>query len=119
MAEVKKIIEACENDKHSIMILMCYACGLRVSELVSLKVKDIDSERHLLRIEQGKGSKDRAVFLSETMIEQLRNYWRRYHPRRWLYSKKPSSPQHLSITTAQKIFIHLIISTVLYLNKIL
>ena len=54
-AEVRQIIEACDNDKHRMMLLTCYGCGLRVSELVRLKVHHIDGERQLLRIEQGKG----------------------------------------------------------------
>ena len=74
-AEVRQIIEACDNDKHRMMLLTCYGCGLRVSELVRLKVHHIDGERQLLRIEQGKGSKDRMVALSTTLLHQLRRYW--------------------------------------------
>jgi integrase/recombinase XerD len=57
--EVAWIIAACHNPKHRMLLETCYGCGLRVSELVSLRVGDIDGERRLLRIEQGKGAKDR------------------------------------------------------------
>ena len=80
-AEVGRILAACEDGKYQMMLTVCYGCGLRLSELLALKVRDIDGERRLLRIEQGKGAKDRLVPLSETLLEQLRGYWRRYHPR--------------------------------------
>ena len=60
-SEVQQIIAACGNAKHRMMLLTCYGCGLRVSELIALKVQQIDGERRLLRIEQGKGAKDRMV----------------------------------------------------------
>ena len=77
-AEVGRILTACTHPKHRMMLTLCYGCGLRLSELVSLKVRDIDAERQLLRIEQGKGAKDRLVPLSETLLVQLRAYWRLY-----------------------------------------
>lgn len=101
--EVGRILSAVENFKHRMMLMTCYGCGLRVSELVALKVCHIDSERHLLRIEQGKGGKDRQVILSEALLQQLRQYWQRYHPGIWLFPNREAvSP--LSITTAQKVF---------------
>lgn len=101
--EVGRILSAVENFKHRMMLMTCYGCGLRVSELVALKVCHIDSERHLLRIEQGKGGKDRQVILSEALLQQLRQYWQRYHPGTWLFPNREAvSP--LSITTAQKVF---------------
>ena len=102
--EVKRIIDACENRKHRMMLLTCYGCGLRVSELVALKVRHIDGERKLLRIEQGKGAKDRAVVISETLLVQLRRYWLRYHPGQWLFPNNNSAKVHLSIGTIQKVF---------------
>ncbi len=104
-AEVGRILNACTNPKHRMMLTLCYGCGLRLSELVSLKVRDINGERQLLRIEQGKGAKDRLVPLSETLLAQLRAYWRLYRPREWLF------PGHLltdtlSETSVQKAFTH-------------
>ena len=100
--EVAQILSACRNPKHRMMLTTCYGCGLRVSELVALKVRDIDSERHLLRIEQGKGAKDRQVILSPSLLEKLRDYWRLYRPTDWLFvghdpatALNPSTPQRV------------------------
>jgi len=65
---------ACENSKHKMMLLTCYGCGIRVSELVALKVQYIDGERLLLCVEQGKGGKDRAVeMLHDTFRVSVKN----------------------------------------------
>ena len=102
-AEVARILLACPNVKHRVMLTTCYACGLRVSELMALQVKQIDSERHVLRIEQAKGAKDRHVILSDRLLKVLRQYWQRYRPVRWLfYGCDPQCP--LSISSAQKVF---------------
>jgi len=103
-AEVHQIIQACSNDKHRMMLSTCYGCGLRVSELVALKLRHIDSERHLLRVEQGKGAKDRAVVIPPRLLTQLRLYWRQYRPYHWLFPNSNTPKVHLSITTAQKVF---------------
>ncbi len=101
--EVSRIFTACKNPKHRMMLITCYGCGLRVSELVSLKVGHIDRERRLLRIEQGKGGKDRLVPLSDGLLQHLRTYWRLYHPMHYLFAGcRPDVP--LSVTTAQKAF---------------
>lgn len=102
--EVRQIIEACDNAKHRTMLLTCYGCGLRVSELVTLKVRHIDGERQLLRVEQGKGAKDRAVVLSPLLLEQLRRYWLSYRPKEWLFPNSNTPTLPLSISTAQKVF---------------
>lgn len=103
-SEVRQIIAACGNAKHRMMLLTCYGCGLRVSELVVLKVQHIDGERQLLRIEQGKGAKDRMVVLSPVLLNQLRHYWCRYHPGLWLFPNANTPSLHLSIGTIQKRF---------------
>ncbi|HFE32458.1 MAG TPA: integrase [Gammaproteobacteria bacterium] len=101
--EVGRIINACENPKHRMMLITCYGCGLRVSELVSIKVTHIDGERKLLRVEQGKGGKDRLVTLSDGLLQQLRGYWRASHPTVYLFPRyRPD--RALSVTTAQKAF---------------
>jgi integrase/recombinase XerD len=64
---------------------MTYSSGLRVSETARLKLTDIDSKRMMVRICQGKGGKDRYSILSQTALEQLRQYWRNYRPREWLF----------------------------------
>jgi integrase/recombinase XerD len=101
--EVGQILSACKNIKHRMMLAICYGCGLRVSELVALKVRDIDGERHLLRIEQCKGAKDRQVILSPSLLEQLRCYWRRYRPMPWLLTRRDTDVA-LNISTPQRVF---------------
>lgn len=102
--EVKQIIEACHNPKHRMLLLTCYGCGLRVSELVSLKVRHVDGERQLLRVEQGKGAKDRTVMVSAALLAQLRHYWQRYHPQAWLFPNSNTRRLPLTVGTAQKVF---------------
>ncbi len=101
--EVARILSACRNVKHRMMLTTCYACGLRVSELMALQVKQIDSDRHVLRIEQAKGAKDRQVILSDHLLALLRHYWQRYRPVQWLFYGFDSE-RALSITSAQKMF---------------
>jgi len=102
--EVKQIIEACHNPKHRMLLLTCYGCGLRVSELVALKVRHVDGERQLLRVEQGKGAKDRTVMISAALLAQLRYYWQRYHPQDWLFPNNNTPGLPLTISSAQKVF---------------
>ena len=102
--EVRRILEACDNDKHRLMLKVCYGCGLRVSELVAIKVRHIDGERRLLRVEQGKGAKDRAVILSAALLYQLRDYWIWHRPVLWLFPNASRPTQHLTFATAQKAF---------------
>jgi len=102
--EVSLIINACSNKKHKMMLLVCYGCGLRVSELISVKVRHLDSERKLLRVEQGKGAKDRAVVLSDTLLLQLKQYWISYKPPLWLFPNERNPEVHLNDSTIQKVF---------------
>ena len=104
-AEAKQIILACDNPRYRMMLLVCYGCGLRVSELVELKVRHIDGERQLLRVEQGKGGKDRMVCLSPVLLQQLRHYWLRYRPDYWLFPNRTRPHLHLCPTTIQKTFV--------------
>jgi site-specific recombinase XerD len=73
---VSRLIVAAGNLKHQTALALAYSTGLRVSEVVSLKVGDIDSERMTLRVEQGKGQKDRYAMLSPILLERLRFWWR-------------------------------------------
>ena len=73
------------NPKHRSVLMTAYAAGLRASELGRLRLSDIDSQRMCLRIDQGKGNKDRYVPLSPRLLEQLREYWRRKRPEPWLF----------------------------------
>lgn len=103
-AEVHAIVQACGNPKHRMLLETTYGCGLRVSELVVLKVRDIDGERGLLRIEQGKGAKDRLVIISPVLLQHLRHYWLLYRPQTWLFPRQHKLDVHLSVKTAQRVF---------------
>jgi len=84
-SDVAKIFAAVENPKHQLMLKLCYGMGLRVSEIVGLKISNIDSSRMVVHIENAKGKKDRYVNLPETILEELRTYFRAYKPKEWLF----------------------------------
>lgn len=89
--EVRRILEQVPNLKHYTLLATCYALGLRVSELVQLQVRDIDSARELVHVRAGKGNKDRAVILPASVLRQLRRYWQAYRPTSLLfYGRDPS-----------------------------
>jgi integrase/recombinase XerD len=83
--EIKMILESLQNIKHRTMLSLIYACGLRRSELLNLKSNDILSDRLLLHIKQSKGKKDRIVPLSNKLLEMLREYYKTYKPKVWLF----------------------------------
>jgi integrase/recombinase XerD len=83
--EVTRFLEAAPGPKYKAAFSAAYGAGLRVSEVVALKVSDVDSERMLLRIEQGKGRKDRFAMLSPQLLELLRDWWRIARPQVWLF----------------------------------
>lgn len=83
--EVSRFFEHLPNLKHRALIMTAYATGMRVSEVVSMRVADIDSDRMMIRIEQGKGRKDRYVMLSPNLLELLRAYWKMARPADWLF----------------------------------
>jgi site-specific recombinase XerD len=86
--EVLQFLECVEHIKHRTILTACYAAGLRISEAVHLKLVDIDSPRMVIRIEQGKGQKDRYVMLSVRLLETLRHWWRTERPQHWLFPGK-------------------------------
>lgn len=85
LSEVQALFDAIDNLKHKMMLLMGYAAGLRVSEVVSMRLKDIDSQRMVIHIKAAKGKKDRCVMLSEVLLENLRKYYEAYKPKEWLF----------------------------------
>lgn len=102
-AEVRSLIESIDNHKHRTMILTCYGCGLRLSELVGLQVKHIDGERRLIRVQQGKGNKDRSIILSDGVLQALREYWLVYRPVKWLFpNRDPLKAIHAQ--SAQRVY---------------
>ena len=96
--EVARLLEAAPGPKYKAALSAAYGAGLRVSEVVALKVSDIDSERLLLRIEQGKGRKDRFAMLSPQLLELLRDWYRIARPAVWLF---PGRDPMLPMTTRQ------------------
>ncbi len=83
--EVVRFLACVASTKHRAILTTIYASGLRVSEAVQLRPADIDSSRMVLRVDQGKGRKDRYVMLSPRLLEVLRDYWRIEHPKPWLF----------------------------------
>ncbi len=101
--EVNQLVSGVSNLKHRTLLITCYGCGLRLNELVHLKVSDIDGERRLLRVTAGKGNKDRLVVLSEGLLDSLRRYWVLYHPTIWLFSSRDPR-RSLHQQTAQRTY---------------
>lgn len=83
--EVARLIDSARNLMHRTMLMMLYATGLRRAELCHLKVSDIDSERMVIHVHQGKGSRDRDVLLTPKLLETLREYWRWMKPKTYLF----------------------------------
>jgi integrase/recombinase XerD len=91
--EVRQFLDCVQNSKHRAILTTCYAAGLRISEAVHLKPAAIDSKRMVIRVEQGKGQKDRYVMLSPKLLETLRIYWRARRPKEWLFpGDHPAQP---------------------------
>jgi integrase/recombinase XerD len=91
--EVAQFLGAVDNLKHRMILTVCYATGLRISEAVRLKPAAIDSQRMVIRVEQGKGRKDRYVMLAPKLLDMLRDYWKRTRPGEWLFpGRYPGQP---------------------------
>jgi site-specific recombinase XerD len=91
--EVGQFLGAIDNLKYRVILTVCYAAGLRISEAVRLTPAAIDSQRMVIRVEQGKGRKDRYVMLSPKLLDMLRDYWKRGRPSTWLFpGDKPDRP---------------------------
>jgi len=91
--EVARLLDAAPGLKYKAALSVAYGAGLRASEVVSLKIADIDSDRMVIRVEQGKGRKDRYVMLSEHLLELLRAWWKAGRPQGWLFpGQNPINP---------------------------
>lgn len=102
-AEVGQLLAVTSNLKHRTVLMLAYSAGLRASEVVALTPTDIDSDRMSIRVEQGKGNKDRYTVLSQRMLNELRRYWVAYQPTAWLFSTRDGK-HPMSVHSAQKIF---------------
>lgn len=101
--ELEVIFDSAKILRNQLLLKTAYAAGLRVGELVSLKLTDIDSSRKMIRVNQGKGRKDRYTILSERLLDDLRLYWKVYRPSFWLFPNKKRS-DHLAADIAQKAY---------------
>jgi integrase/recombinase XerD len=94
--EVLQFLDCVGSNKHRTILTTCYAAGLRISEAVCLTPSHIDSARMVIRVEQGKGQKDRYVMLSPKLLQILRDWWRSARPKQWLF---PGDIPHQHIST--------------------
>ncbi len=101
--EVEALFGAIKNLKHRAILMTIYSAGLRVSEALHLKPLDIDSQRMMIRVEHGKGNKDRYTLLGKRNLDILREYWKKYRPVDWLFCN-PSRKKPLSTTAVREAF---------------
>lgn len=95
-AEIKKLLKAVSNLKHQCILELGYSAGLRIGEVISLKLTDIDSNRMLIRVEQGKGNKDRYTVLSPNLLKKLRIYFKAHRPQHFLFE----GPNHQAYSSS-------------------
>src|SRR5437667_6592524 len=100
--EVERLLLAATKRRDRCLLMTAYATGLRVSELVRLKVSAIDGERMMVRVEQGKGRKDRYTILSQRLLSELRSYWKEHRSPIYLFPNRKGGP--ISIDYAQRIY---------------
>lgn len=100
--DIKKLFEVTQNVKHNLMLKICYGMGLRVSEVVNIKITDIDSKTMQVFIERAKGKKDRYANLPESILEQLRAYYKLHKPQKYLFEGLQG--EQYSIRSVQQVF---------------
>jgi integrase/recombinase XerD len=102
--EVLSILDCTENLKHRTLLTLIYSSGLRVGEGVRLKIRDVDSQRHLIHLRGAKGKKDRYTLLSANALETLREYYKQYRPREFLF-EGGNGRTHLAERSIQNVFV--------------
>jgi len=90
VGEIQKLFNACHNLKHRAIIALMYSTGLRVGEVIGLKIKNVDSSRMVINVINAKGGKDRQVMLNQNLLDLLRNYFKEYHPKEFLFNGQNS-----------------------------
>jgi len=93
--EIVQFFQAVKSTKYRVLLMTIYSSGLRVAEVTQLKISDVDSKRMTIRVEQGKGKKDRYVMLSPELLDRLRDYWKMSRSDKWLFTGK-STDSHVS-----------------------
>ena len=103
LEEVRRILSVIKNLKHRCLLMVTYSGGLRVGEVVRLRVEDIDGKRKLVHVHFAKGQKERYTLLGDATLNELREYWRECHPAKWLF---PSTREcgYLSEQSAENVF---------------
>jgi site-specific recombinase XerD len=102
--EIQSLFNACDNLRDKCILMTTYGSGLRLNEVARLKVSDIDSKKMQLLIRSGKGSKDRYALLSQASLEILRDYWKIYRPKEWLFYSRVNTGTHITPKAVQNIF---------------
>ncbi len=102
--EVALLLSTPASFSHRLLLSTCYACGLRLSELVQIRLSQIDAEKHLLHVVQSKGRKDRLVPFSSGLLSGWRRLWQQHRSAHWLFPTAPGRDGHLSLTGAQRIY---------------
>lgn len=101
--EIAKILLSITNIKHKAILTLIYSAGLRVGEIIKLKIEDIDTERMLIHIKGSKGRKDRYTLLSQRALEILKEYRKEYRPPKWLFPGQ-NKERHITTRTVEKVF---------------
>jgi len=109
--EINEIFDKVQNLKHRAILMTIYSGGLRLSEAINLKVSDIDSQRMMIRVDQGKGKKDRYTLLGKRALDTLRTYWKEDRPKDLLFPSPQRSDHPVSPSSAQKAFRDALIRT--------
>lgn len=102
--EVSRLIEVTADLRYRTILMTAYGTGMRVSELCHLKLVDIDSQRMCIRVQQGKGAKDRETLLAPSLLVQLREYWRQYRPGGWLFPGGVDPREPMNVQIVQRAF---------------
>ena len=105
LQEISKLLsQGCTRPKQRIFLMTVYGAGLRLNEACHLQPQDIESERMMIRVNQGKGAKDRYTILSPWLLEELRRYWRCFRPKPWLFPSGRDPHQPLLDHSGQRLF---------------
>jgi len=103
--EVERIVAATRTLRERVLLMAAYGGGLRVSEAVAVRPGDLDAERGVIRVEQGKGKKDRYTVLAERLIRELGQYYTVYgRPAHWVFPQRADATLHMDVASAQKIY---------------
>lgn len=103
-SELDTLFNATENLRDRLILITAYSAGLRISEVVALRPEHIESSRRLIRVEQGKGNKDRYTLLSDRLLKELKIYYKRYHPKEYLFYPQGGISRPLTKNRVHKIF---------------